>query len=345
MCHSLTMVITKDKYLELMFVSSDNPTSTRFAELEPRASHDQYNYFLGVANATPNQLLEQALSVIPVQENAAIAFDDTVLDKRFASKISLAKKTFSGNTHSIVNGISVVTCVYILPDTGEYWVLNYRIHDPEADGKTKHQLVAEMIDELAQKVAFKYVLMDSGYCSKDLMKKIDLLGKIYYTVARVNRLVDDSETHDQPFQQIDALTWSNQDLDNGKTIVVKGLPGRLKLKLFYVKSMENKFEHIITNDLECRTSIQALTFSRARWKIEQLHRELKQLTGIEKCQCRSTIKQKNHIGLALQLWHKLKAESVKRNMNLYELKKSIFTLSYALALPLFNFLGSNYPIA
>ena len=32
-----------------------------------------------------------------------------------------------------------------------------------------------------------------------------------------------------------------------------------------------------------------------RWKIEQFHRELKQLTGIESCQCRRAQIQRNHI--------------------------------------------------
>lgn len=32
-----------------------------------------------------------------------------------------------------------------------------------------------------------------------------------------------------------------------------------------------------------------------RWFIEQFHREIKQLTGIERCECRKQRIQKNHI--------------------------------------------------
>ena len=32
-----------------------------------------------------------------------------------------------------------------------------------------------------------------------------------------------------------------------------------------------------------------------RWKIEEFHREIKQLTGIESCQCRKARLQRNHI--------------------------------------------------
>lgn len=38
-----------------------------------------------------------------------------------------------------------------------------------------------------------------------------------------------------------------------------------------------------------------------RWKIEQLHREGKQLTGLVRCQCRKARIQRNHIGCALLL--------------------------------------------
>jgi hypothetical protein len=39
-----------------------------------------------------------------------------------------------------------------------------------------------------------------------------------------------------------------------------------------------------------------------RWKIEQFHREIKQLTGIEKCQCRKARIQRNHIACAVLVW-------------------------------------------
>jgi hypothetical protein len=35
--------------------------------------------------------------------------------------------------------------------------------------------------------------------------------------------------------------------------------------------------------------------SAVRWQIEQMHRELKQLVGTEKCQCRKARSQRNHL--------------------------------------------------
>jgi NifU-like protein involved in Fe-S cluster formation len=46
--------------------------------------------------------------------------------------------------------------------------------------------------------------------------------------------------------------------------------------------------------------------SSSRWKIEEFHREIKQITGIESCQCRKAIIQKNHIVCAILVWNYLK---------------------------------------
>jgi hypothetical protein len=43
-----------------------------------------------------------------------------------------------------------------------------------------------------------------------------------------------------------------------------------------------------------------------RWKIEEFHREVNQLTGIESCQCRETIIQINYIACTILVWNQLK---------------------------------------
>ncbi|CAN5651432.1 hypothetical protein BH20ACT11_BH20ACT11_00110 [soil metagenome] len=78
----------------------------------------------------------------------------------------------------------------------------------------------------------------------------------------------------------------------GNLVKVKGFPGDYKLNLFRV--VVNTYrtggeEWIVTNDLSRETAqaAQAKLGRRLRWRIEELHREAKQLTGIERCQCRS----------------------------------------------------------
>jgi len=50
-----------------------------------------------------------------------------------------------------------------------------------------------------------------------------------------------------------------------------------------------------------------------RWKIEQFHRETKQLTGIEGCECRKSRIVRNHIGCSVLVWVCLKKIAYETN--------------------------------
>jgi Transposase DDE domain len=60
--------------------------------------------------------------------------------------------------------------------------------------------------------------------------------------------------------------------------------------------------------------------SSSRWKIEEFHREIKQITGIESCQCRKAIIQKNHIACAILVWNHLKRLANITAKTVYQLK-------------------------
>jgi len=55
---------------------------------------------------------------------------------------------------------------------------------------------------------------------------------------------------------------------------------------------------VATNDLSEDSTDVVQQVCGIRWKIEEFHRELKQLTG-EACQCRKARLQRNHIGCAM----------------------------------------------
>ena len=60
-----------------------------------------------------------------------------------------------------------------------------------------------------------------------------------------------------------------------------------------------KYRGVVTNDLAQNDTAVAQQACNHRWKIEQVHREAKQVTGIEGCQCRLARIVRNHIGCAL----------------------------------------------
>jgi hypothetical protein len=98
---------------------------------------------------------------------------------------------------------------------------------------------------------------------------------------------------------VDSLEWSEQELELGKLLKVKGFPGDYKLKLFRVVVNTNRTEWIVANDLPRDSARAAQKAMWLRWKIEELYRESKQLSGIERCQCRSGRIQRNHIACSV----------------------------------------------
>lgn len=61
-----------------------------------------------------------------------------------------------------------------------------------------------------------------------------------------------------------------------------------------------------------------------RWKIEQLHRELKQTTGISKCQSRQHRAQRNHTACCFWVWVSLTRAARATGQTIYRLKESLF---------------------
>ena len=263
--------------------------------------------------------------IIP-SHRGCIVFDDTILDKNHSHSIELVRRQYSGNAHGIIKGIGMVNCLYVNPDNGQYWIVDYRIFNPDGDGKSKLDHVEEMLTQLiADKgVACDRVLMDTWYAKKDLMLYIESVGKIYYCPLSDNRLVDDSGG-EREYHRADDLAWSATELEKGKMVKIRGFPTNHKVKLFRVEVSKNRTDWVATNDLGQDSVNATQDACGIRWKIEQFHRELKQLTGVEKCQCRKARIQRNHIACAVLVWISLTRIARKAATNIYQLKHSLLS--------------------
>lgn len=251
-------------------------------------------------------------------------FDDTILNKNFSFNIELVRGQYSGNAKKVIKGIGVVTCIYVNPVIDQFWIIDYRIYEPDNDGKTKleHAQVMLLGTVYHKQIPFQGVLMDTWYATKKIMLLIESLGKHYSCPLKNNRQVYESAgVHE--YQRVDSLDWNEQELTQGKIIKIKGFPKEHKVKLFRVEGSTHRTDYVVTNDIT-QDSMEAIHRAcRFRWRIEQLHREGKQLTGWEKCQCRKARIQRNHIGCALLVWVCLKKLAIASNFNVYQLKNSL----------------------
>ena len=313
-------------YCQYLLSSQVNYTITNLANHIKSVSHDKINRYLKQEKLTPRLLWDRVKDYLKSDEDGYIIFDDTVLDKNHSHQIELVRKQYSGNQKRVIKGIGMVNCLYVNDQTGEYWLIDYRIYDPEGDGKTKLDHVEDMLFNVVyhKQIPFKTVLMDSWYATKRLILCIEKLNKSYYCPLKKNRLVDDSQGQNT-YQRIEQLEWTEQELKCGKIIKVNKFPKNHKVKLFRVAISTNRTDYVITNDLTQNSTETAQEVCSIRWKIEEFHREIKQLTGIESCQCRLGRIQRNHINCSLFVWLKLKQVSYETGQNIYQLKHNLLS--------------------
>ena len=185
---------TKLDYCQYLLSSQKNYTLTNLAEHLNVFSHDTINRYLRGEKLTPRLLWDNVKHLIQLDEDGSIIFDDTVIDKNSSRYIELVRRQYSGAEHRVIRGIGLISCVYVNVKTGQFWVIDYRIYDPDGDGKNKLDHVADMLHNLvySKQLPFIRVLMDSWYAAQKLMAFIEKLGKIYYCPLKRNRLVDDS---------------------------------------------------------------------------------------------------------------------------------------------------------
>ncbi len=316
--------VTRLDYCQYLLVSQINYTLTNFADHTERFSHDAINRYLRGDRLTPRRVWDNVATDIMPTPDGYVIFDDTVLDKHSSFAINLVRRQYSGNAGGGIKGIGVVTCVYVTPATDQFWLIDYRIYDPEGDGKTKLDHVREMLGTLVhhKRLPFRAVLMDTWYATKDLMLYIESLQKLYYCPLKANRQVDDSDGT-RPYERVDALTWSMTEAHVGKRIKIKGFPKDHHVQLFRVVASTRRTDWIVTNDPAADATDVTQAACDVRWKIEQLHREGKQLTGLERCQCRKARIQRNHIACAFLVWVRLKALAAHTGRTVYQLKHGL----------------------
>lgn len=320
------MRFTKLNYCQYLLSSQVNYTLTNLANHLEGISHDKINRYLKNEKLTPSLLWDNVKELIKPEENAYLIFDDTVIDKRYSEEIELTRWQYSGNQHGVIQGIGLISCIYVNAKIGKFWVIDYRIYNPSEDGKTKIDHVLDMLGTLIgyKGLPFSTVLMDSWYATNKIMLYINDLGKYYYCPLKRNRLVDDTAGNED-YKKIENLSWNETELQCGKVIKIKKFPGCKKVKLFRVAVSTDRTDYIATNDLSQNSTDVVQQVCKVRWKIEEFHRELKQLTGIESCQCRKARIQRNHIACAILVWLRLKNIADQTGQTIYQIKYGLLS--------------------
>ena len=265
-------------------------------------------------------MFEEVRKEIIVSENGYLLFDDSVAIKKYSSKIDGVRRQYAGCEHRVEKGIGVVNCLYYNPELKRYWILDFRIFDPERDGLSKLDHAKEMLRlAVHREIPFKIVLMDTWYATTEFMTEVDSLGKVFYCPIKNNRLVAEN-LEDKKYKYKNAER-EGESLEEGKPVKLNKM--KIKVKLFRVMRSTTQSELIVTNDLTQNSAEGVHNEVVIRWKIEQFHRELKQITGFPDCECRLNRSQRNHICIAYQVWNRMNTVSYQKGITIYQLKERL----------------------
>jgi hypothetical protein len=122
---------------------------------------------------------------------------------------------------------------------------------------------------------------------------------------------------------LDALEWTEAQLQRGISVKLKELP--LRVWLFKVVALDGHIDWAITNDPDPTVTTQVVqTQSDVRWQVEELHRGLKQPTGSERCQCRSARSQRTHLACCYHAWLSLALFAKQVGQTLYHIREALF---------------------
>lgn len=316
--------ISRIDYCQFLVVSQVNYSLTYLAAHAKKYSHDTINRFLRNESYSPKLLWEHVREEIITSPNGLLIFDDTVFDKSNTTSIEVARRQWSGNAGRVIQGIGLVSCIYYNPDIKKCFVIDYRIFSPEQDGKTKVDHVLEMfrLAVLSKKLEFRNVFMDTWYATKEIMLEVDNLDKVFYCTIKSNRKIS---RVDQIYKHnlLNQFEFSNQEYKHGIEVHLKGFPAKRHVKLFCIFVSSDKVEYVVTNDISQDNAEVVQQGFNQRWIIELFHREIKQTTGIAKCQCRKQRIQRNHIACCLLVWTFLKKQAQTLGKTIYQIKQGL----------------------
>jgi len=196
------------------------------------------------------------------------------------------------------------------------------------------------------------VLFDSWYASVENLKLLARLERVFITTLKHNRLVSVWQDKDKDkdkdikseYLHLQQIEWTPQSLEKGLLVKLKELP--FAVRLFKIVAPNGDVEWLITNDPNTGQDDKpprlkahdVKTKNAVRWHIEQLHRELKQLVGSAKCQCRKARSQRNHLACCYLAWVFIKQRARQMQTTCYQAKHLIWKdfLKTQLATPTIN---------
>ena len=306
--------VTPTEYIDFLIATPRNASAMEAERSQPACAqgtaHDAYTRLLQRLEPDSTTLWAEVQTEVLGCEGVLV-LDDSVLDKPYARQMGLVHHVWSGKHHRVVKGIDLLTLLWT--DGDRHLPCDYRVYDKPTDSKSKNDHFRDLLRTAQERgISPQCVLFDGWYSSLDNLKLIRTMKWRWLTRLKANRRVNHNRTGLQALSKV--------ALEATGTIV--HLEGYGLIKVFRIDAKDGSTEYWATDDLQM-DELERLKFADASWRIEEYHRGLKQVTNVERCQCRLSLSQRNHISLALRAFVIVERWCFRTGVNWLEAKWSI----------------------
>ena len=305
---------TEYDYINFLIATPRHYSCTEAARVHPEPNnppaHDSLNRLLYRLTPDSDQLWQESAPFVK-KEQGILVIDDSTLDKPYAQQMELVTRHWSCKHKQVVSGINLITLMWT--DGDPHIPCDYRLYNKQHDHLTKNDHFQSLI-ATADERGFRpeCVVFDSWYSSLKNLKTIRKYQWHWLTRLKSNRQVNLDRQGNQPVSQ---LPLSNK----GSIVHLKGYG---LIKVFKIVSQNGNIEYWATSNLSMN-ELYRLKYAELSWSIEEYHRGIKQLVGVERCIARKAIAQRNHMGLALRAFLRIERHRFLTGINWFEAKASI----------------------
>lgn len=270
-------------------------------KLNADVSHDQLTRTIQTVHRKGQTLLLQvARQLIGHLTDGYLIIDDTVIHKAFAKCIDCTGWMYSSKEQRQVQGLCVVVLMW---SNGTLTIpLAFRLWRPK---KKKRTTLALELLLWAKKQGIRpaYVLFDSFFSSKKILKWVEAQGWYFVSQVKKNRKLNGKPVkrwHRHPY-------WLERGALEGSLTVLIAKHGR---------------KYFVANDVAL-TSREMRAVYKNRWGIEEAFRLLHGELGMDDCQAQSALAQRNHLRLCCVAYLVLLDEARRHNITPYHLKERL----------------------
>jgi len=275
------------------------------------------------------------------RDDSVLSIDDVIVAKPHSAENDIICYHFDHTQGKSVKGMNIVNFMltshiddqyvncpvayHIVEKTIKYLDAETGKQKRKSD-RTKNEIVLEALHRLVKlnRVKFKHILFDVWFAASPTLAYIHRkLGKHFVCPLKTNRLVALSK---KDKLSGNFVTVSGISIESGtaQQVWVKGLdfPVTLTKQVFENKDGSTAEQWLITNDAGLDADQISKTYQK-RWKIEEMHKSLKQNTLLAKSPTKTEVSQSNHVFASMLAFVKLEKLKIKERLNHFAIKAKL----------------------